>query len=159
MPDLTEEIAGTAMHAHELDIARDMARKSVVVAAVLVVASSIPWGVDGALSSAYAVVLVVLNFLAAAALIAWGAKKGGGNHLMAAVLGGYLLRLGLLTVAILVVKDAGWVERAPLFVTLLVTHLGLLLWEARSVSLSLAYPGLKPAPARTAGAEKENTAR
>ena len=101
------------------------------------------WGVDGALSSAYSVVLVVLNFLAAAALIGWAAKKGP-NHLMAAVMGGYIARLGVLTVAIVLVKDASWVERAPLFTTLLVTHLGLLIWEARSVSLSLAFPGLKP---------------
>jgi hypothetical protein len=134
---------------HELDIARDMARKSIVVAAVLIAASSIAWGLDGALSSLYSVVLVVLNFLAAAALIGWGAKRSG-NHLMAAVMGGYVLRLGVLTLAIFLVKDASWVERAPLFVTLLVTHLGLLLWESRSVSLSLAYPGLKP---------KENNAR
>ena len=133
---------------HELDIARDMARKSVVVAAVLVAASAVVWGVDGALSSLYSVVLVVLNLLAAAALIAWGAKRGS-NFLMAAVMGGYLLRLGVLTVAIVVVKDMAWVERAPLFVTLLVTHLGLLLWETRSVSLSLAYPGLKPKESTT----------
>jgi len=134
--------------AHELEIARDMARKSVVVAAVLVAASSIVWGLDGALSSAYSVVLVVLNFLAAAALIGWGSKRGG-NFLMAAVMGGYLVRLGVLTVAIVLVKDAAWVERAPLFVTLLVTHLGLLLWETKSVSLSLAYPGLKPKESTT----------
>lgn len=142
---------GTAdlIAAPELQIAGDLARKSVVVAAVLIAASAVVWGLDGALSSAYAVVLVVLNFFAAAALIGWGAKHGG-NALMAAVLGGYLARLGVLTVAIVLVKDASWVERAPLFVTLLVTHLGLLLWETRSVSLSLAYPGLKP---------KENTAR
>jgi hypothetical protein len=133
---------------HELDIARDMARKSVVVAAVLIAASTAVWGLDGALSSAYSVVLVVLNFLAAAALIAWGGKRGG-NALMAAVMGGYLVRLGVLTVAIVVVKDASWVERAPLFITLLVTHLGLLLWETKSVSLSLAYPGLKPKESTT----------
>jgi len=143
--------------AHELDVARDMARKSVVVAAVLVAASLAIWGVDGALSSLYSVVLVVLNLLAAAALIAWGAKRGG-NFLMAAVMGGYLVRLGVLTVAIVLVKDMGWVERAPLFVTLLVTHLGLLLWETRSVSLSLAYPGLKPSPARISDM-KESTTR
>ena len=128
---------------HELDIARDMARKSVVVAAVLVAASAAVWGLDGAFSSLYSVVLVVLNFLAAAALIAWGGTRGA-NALMAAVMGGYVLRLGVLTVAIVLVKDASWVERAPLFITLLVTHMGLLLWETRSVSLSLAYPGLKP---------------
>jgi hypothetical protein len=142
----------------ELRVATDMARKSLVVAAILVVASSIVWGVDGALSSAYSVVLVVLNFLAAAALIGAGAKRGA-NFLMAAVLGGYLARLGVLTAAIVLVKDAAWVERAPLFITLLVTHVGLLIWETRSVSLSLAYPGLKPSPARTSSDEKESVTR
>lgn len=129
--------------APELRVAADMARKSLLVAAVLVTASALVWGIDGALSSAYSVVLVVLNFLAAAALINLGGKRGEA-WLMAAVLGGYMLRLGLITVAILVVKDMSWVERAPLFTTLLVTHVGLLIWETRSVSLSLAYPGLKP---------------
>jgi hypothetical protein len=141
--------------APELRIAGDMARKSVLVAAVLVAASAIVWGVDGALSSAYSVVLVVVNFAAAAALIGWGATRGG-NFLMAAVLGGYLARLGVLTAAIVLVKDASWVERAPLFITLLVTHLGLLIWETRSVSLSLAYPGLKPTPSRIRSVEKES---
>ena len=144
--------------APELRIAGDMARKSLLVAAVLVTASSVVWGVDGALSSAYSVVLVVLNFTAAAALISWGGKRGG-NSLMAAVLGGYMLRLGVLTLAIVLVKDATWVERAPLFITLLVTHMGLLIWETRSVSLSLAYPGLKPSPARTNSDEKESATR
>jgi hypothetical protein len=129
--------------APELSIATDLARKSLVVAAVLVAVSGVIWGIDGALSSAYSVVLVVLNFIAAAALIGAGAKRGA-NFLMAAVLGGYLARLGVLTAAIVLVKDASWVERAPLFITLLVTHVGLLIWETRSVSLSLAYPGLKP---------------
>ena len=129
--------------APELSVATDMARKSLAVAAVLILASGIVWGAAGALSSAYSVVLVVLNFIAAAALIGAGAKRGP-NFLMAAVLGGYIARLGVLTAAIVLVKDASWVERAPLFITLLVTHVGLLIWETRSVSLSLAYPGLKP---------------
>ena len=136
------------VRAPELEIAGDLARKSVVVAVVLIAASALIWGLDGALSSAYSVVLVVLNFFAAAALIGWGARHGDAG-LMGAVLGGYIARLGVLTVAILLVKDASWVERAPLFITLLVTHLGLLLWETRSVSLSLAYPGLKPKESAT----------
>jgi len=151
-----DETADTA--APELRVAADMARKAVLVAAVLVTASGIIWGVDGALSSAYSVVLVVLNFLAAAALINLGGKRGEA-WLMAAVLGGYMLRLGVLTVAILVVKDMSWVERAPLFTTLLVTHLGLLIWETRSVSLSLAYPGLKPRPSHIRSENKENATR
>ena len=36
------------------------------------------------------------------------------------------------------------VEFIPLGLTIIVAHLGLLFWEMRYVSLSLAYPGLKP---------------
>jgi len=132
-----------AAGAPELDVARDMARRAVPLAGVLVMASAIGWGVEGAVSSGFAVVLVVLNFLAAAGLIAWGARRSL-KVLMAAVLVGYVARLGALTLALLVVKDAGWVARLPLFGTLLVTHVGLLLWEVRHVSMSLAFPGLAP---------------
>ena len=34
--------------------------------------------------------------------------------------------------------------RAPLAFTLVITHLGLLIWETRHVSASLAFPALKP---------------
>lgn len=129
--------------APELQIARDIARRAVPVAAVLVLVCGLGWGIDGALSSGFAVGLVVLNFLAAAGLIAWGASVSPAA-LMAAVLGGYVARLALLTLVIVAVKDASWVERLPLFGTLLVTHVGLLLWETRYVSGSLAYPGLAP---------------
>lgn len=158
MPELIATDTVVTEPAPELGIARDMARKSVVVAAVLVGLSATVWGIDGALSSAYSVVLVVANFLAAAALIGWAAKKGP-NFIMAAVMGGYIARLGVLTVAIVLVKDASWVERAPLFTTLLVTHLGLLIWEARSVSLSLAFPGLKPTPVPHHSVQKETATR
>jgi hypothetical protein len=144
--------------APELRVAADMARKAMLVAAVLVTISGVVWGIDGALSSAYSVVLVVLNFVAAAALINLGGKRGEA-WLMAAVLGGYMLRLGVLTVAILVVKDRSWVERAPLFATLLITHVGLLIWETRSVSLSLAYPGLKPRSSHIRSDNKEHATR
>ena len=66
--------------------------------------------------------------------------------MMGAVLFGYLLRLGLIFLALWLVKDAPWVELVPLGITLIVTHLGLLFWELRYVSATLAFPGLKPAP-------------
>ena len=61
-----------------------------------------------------------------------------------ATLFGYLLRLGLIMLAVLLVKDAGWISLPALGATIIVTHLGLLFWELRYVSASLAYPGLKP---------------
>ncbi|MBW3580999.1 MAG: ATP synthase subunit I [Actinobacteria bacterium] len=130
--------------APELDIARDLARRALPVAPVAVVVSGLIWGIDGAVSAAYAMVLVVANFLAAALLMARAARISA-TMLMAAVLGGYLLRLGVITVAVLAVRDAAWVELMPLGLTLVLTHVGLLVWEARKVSVTLAFPGLKPA--------------
>ncbi|NDD72984.1 MAG: hypothetical protein EBZ52_07415, partial [Actinobacteria bacterium] len=46
--------------------------------------------------------------------------------------------------AVFVVRNLGWVELIPLGLTIILAHLGLLFWELRYVSLSLAYPGLKP---------------
>jgi hypothetical protein len=47
------------------------------------------------------------------------------------------------------VQDAGWVEPTALGLTLVVTHLGLLVWELRFVSISLAHPGLRPTSKET----------
>ena len=38
---------------------------------------------------------------------------------------------------------------APLGITLVASYLGLLFWELRYVSISLAHPGLKPTPKET----------
>ncbi len=140
---LSTPVAGPAP---EVDIAHDLARRALPVAPVAIVVCGLFWGVEGALSAAYAVVLVVVNFLAAAALMARAARISAAM-LMAAVLGGYLVRLGVLTVAVMAVRDAAWVEMVPLGLTLVLTHVGLLVWEARKVSVTLAFPGLKPAGA------------
>ena len=140
---MTTVIEPPATRAPEVQIARDMARRALPVAPLAILICGLGWGLDGALSGGFAVGLVVLNFLAAAGLIAWGAKVSPAA-LMAAVLGGYIGRLALLTLAIFLVKDASWVERGPLFATLLITHVGLLVWETRFVAGSLAYPGLTP---------------
>ncbi len=143
MSSVTTPVAAQTGPAPETEIAHDLARRAVFVAPVLVVLSGLVWGIDGVLSSAYAVALVVVNFLVAAALMAWAAKISVGM-LMGTILAGYLVRLGALTLAVLAVRDAAWVELLPLGLTLVTTHLGLLVWEARHVSLSLAFPGLKP---------------
>lgn len=131
--------------ATEREVARDLVRRALPLAPVAVLLAAIPWGVDGALSALFALALVCANFLLSAALIS-NAARISLPLLMAAVLGGYLVRLALLFGAVLLVKDLGWVELWPLGVTLVAAHLGLLLWETRHVSASLAYPGLKPKP-------------
>jgi hypothetical protein len=59
-------------------------------------------------------------------------------------LGGFAVRMGLVTAVLYAVRDAPWVNMVALGVTVIVTHLGLLFWELRYVSASLAFPGLKP---------------
>lgn len=124
-------------------IALDMARRAVPLVTVPVGLGALIWGWSGVASASYAVGLVVLNFLVSAWLLATSARISYAL-LMAAALFGYLLRLAMITTAVLAVQDAGWVEPVALGLTLVVTHLGLLAWELRYVSASLAFPGLKP---------------
>jgi hypothetical protein len=137
---LTARVDGPAP---EGQIVRDMLRRGVWAAPALVLVFGLIWGVGGALSTAYAIALVALNFVIAATLDAWAARISLAM-LGAAAMFGFLLRLGLIFAAVLLVKDAWWVELVPLGITLIVTHLGLLFWEMKYVSASLAYPGLKP---------------
>jgi hypothetical protein len=130
--------------APEVGVTRDMVKRGLIVAPVLIAVCAIIWGLAGAWSSAYAIAIVLINFSLAAALIAWTARISLGL-MMGAILFGYLVRLGLIFVAVLVVKDAGWISLPALGATIIVTHLGLLLWEMKYLALSLAHPGLKPA--------------
>jgi hypothetical protein len=133
-------------------IARDLVKKALMVGPVLIVVFGLIWGLDGAFSTAYGLVLVVANFVLAAALLSYAGRISPA-FLMGAALFGYLIRLTLIFLAIWLVKDAAWVELMPLGITIIATHLGLLLWEMKYVSLSLAYPAHKP----TSAASKEST--
>ena len=138
-------VATTALSgpAPEVGVTKDMVRRGLIVAPLLIVVCGFIWGVNGAYSSAYAIAIVLLNFSLAAALVATSARISLGL-MMAAVLFGYLIRLGLIFLAVYLVKDAGWISLPALGATIIVTHLGLLIWEMKFVALSLAHPGLKP---------------
>jgi hypothetical protein len=138
-------------------IARDMVKKALIVGPVAVVVFGLVWGLDGALSTLYGLAIVIANFALAAALLSWSARISPQLMMMAALFG-YLIRLTLIFAAIWLVKDASWVDLLPLGITIIATHLGLLLWEMRFVSASLAFPGLKPtSPASPAS--KESTSK
>ena len=129
--------------APELEISRDMIRRGLIASPVLIAICGAIWGMDGVWSSAYGIALVLVNFAIAAGLIAVTVRISLAL-MMGAMMFGYLLRLGILFLAYFLVKDYGWVSRPALGSTLIVTHLGLLLWELKYVAASLAYPGLKP---------------
>lgn len=134
----------------ERQIAVDILRRGLLVAPLVVGAAWLLWGAKGAGSAAFAVVLVVGNFVLSAAMLSWAARISP-TFLAGAALGGYVLRLGLITVVVLAVRSEPWVDLVPLGLTLIVAHLGLLIWEAKHVSASLAFPALRP---ESGGAER-----
>lgn len=129
--------------APEAEVARDMFRRALPAAPVLVVLCAAMWSVEGAISSAYGIAIVLGNLLLSAAMLAWAARVSLAL-LMGAAMFGFLIRLGLIFAAVLLVRDQWWMHLPALGVTLIVAHLGLLFWEMRYVSMSLAHPGLKP---------------
>ncbi len=128
----------------EIQISTDIAKRGLMVAPVLVGICALIWGASGAWSSLFAIGLVLVNFALSAVLIAYTAKISLAL-MMGATLFGYLIRLGLLLLAIVLVRDAGWISIPALGATIIVTHLGLLIWELKYVAISLAHSGLKPA--------------
>jgi hypothetical protein len=128
----------------ERELATDMVRRGIPAVPVVLLVAGIVSGWAGVASAGYGMAIVAVNLLLSALALAWAARTSPAA-LMAMALGGFLVRMGLVTVAILVVKDFGWVDLPVLGITVLVSQLGLLFWETRYVSASLAFPGLKPA--------------
>jgi hypothetical protein len=149
----TPVVAATgAPVAHESRIAGHLARHALILSPVVILACGLLRGVDGAISAAIGLVLVALNFLVSARLIAWSAAKGAA-FMQGAVLGGFLVRLLVLTLIVLALEQLDFIDLPVLVLTIAVTHIALLFWETRYVSLSLAAPGLKPGVS-----DKENAA-
>ena len=127
----------------ERELAFDMLKRGVWFAPAILVLASLIWGADGATSGLLAIAVVSVNLVLAALALSWAAKVSL-TAIMAVSLGGFAVRMGLVTAVLFAVRDASWVDMTALGVTVLVTHLGLLFWELRYVSASLAFPGLKP---------------
>jgi hypothetical protein len=129
--------------APEVEVSTDLVKRGVIVAPLIVAICGVIWGLEGVWSSMYGIGLVLANFALAAAVIAVTIRISF-TMMLGGVLFGYLFRLGLIFVAVFAVRDAGWISLPALGATIIVTHLGLLVWELKYVALSLAYPGLKP---------------
>jgi hypothetical protein len=127
----------------ELDIARDIAKRAVWALPAALLVSFLIWRMEGAASTGFAIALVVANFLIAAFANSRAARISVGL-LGAVAMFGFLLRLGVIFIAFFLVKDAPWFAVTPFGLTVVITHLGLLFWEMKFISASLAFPGLKP---------------
>jgi hypothetical protein len=127
----------------ERDIALDLVKHGLLIAPLVILVAGLVSGWDGTASAAIALGIVCLNFTLAALSVGWAAKISpvmvGG-----VALGGYVVRLGLILVALVLLRHVSWIVLPWLGFTLVGAHLVLLFWEMRYVSMSLAAPGLRP---------------
>ena len=145
MTSVTQRLEGPSPAA---EVALDMVKRGLVALPLGVMAGALLAGFNGAMSVAYGMALILVNLVLSAFLLGW-ASKISFAAVASAALGGYAMRLALIFFAVWIVKDMSWVAMLPLGITLIVTHLGLLVWELRHVSASMAHPGLKPKTSRT----------
>lgn len=129
--------------APEVTVSLDMVKRGLYAAPVIVAVCAVFAGLDGVFSSLYGVALVLINFAISAGLVSVTARISL-SLMMGAVMFGYVGRLGLIFLAVILVRDASWISLTALGLTIIVTHLGLLVWEMRYVAASLAFPALKP---------------
>lgn len=144
---MNEKLSPLAMasqgQAPEVTVSKDIIRRGLFIAPLIMLIAGVIWGLTGAWSAGIGLALVLMNFGFAALLIAWAAPISLAL-MMGVSLFGYLLRLGLISVAVYLVRDVSWVSLPALGITIIVTHLGLLFWEMRFIAASLAFPGLRP---------------
>jgi hypothetical protein len=131
----------------ESRIALDLARKAAIASPAVVIALGIWRGPDAAIGAALALGIVIANFLFSAWILGWTAHHAP-HALTGVAMLSFLGRLVLITVIGVGLKALGVVDWPVFCFTLLASYFVLLFWELRSVSLTLAYPGLKPRPGR-----------
>jgi hypothetical protein len=128
----------------EREVALDIVKRGLIVSPAILLVAGLLQGWSGVASAAIGLAIVLLNFLAAAAIMTRSAKNGA-TAVGAAALASYVARLAVILVALVLLRHQPWIDLPTLGFVIVGTHLGLLVWEMKYVSLTLAAPGLKPA--------------
>ncbi len=117
----------------EVVMARHTARRAVVVGPVLIALFWAIRGPDGALASVIGVLIVVGYFLLNGAMLTVAARISLTAY-HAAALFGFFLRLGFIAVTMFSVAALVEIDRPALGLTIVVSFLTLLAWEAVAVA-------------------------
>jgi hypothetical protein len=130
--------------AYERAIAHDLVRHGLIAAPFAIGLGALFQGWAGAVAVAMALGVVLVNYLIAGTAQSWAATKDSPGLLGGTVLVSLIVRFVVVIVALSLLRDRSFVNYATFGIALVVSHVGLLAWEAKSVQLSLAFPGLKP---------------
>jgi hypothetical protein len=117
----------------EATIAKHTAQRAVFLGPVILAVFWVTRGVDGLIAAAIGLAIVVGNFLLAGVMLSLALRVSLSLY-HAAALFGFFLRLGLITVAVLIISRLVELDRLALGVTVVVAYLGLLTWEAIAVT-------------------------
>jgi hypothetical protein len=117
----------------EATIAKHTAQRAVFLGPVILAVFWATRGVDGLVAAAIGLAIVVGNFLLAGLMLSVAARVSLSLY-HAAALFGFFLRLGLITLGVLIISKLVELDRLALGITVVVAYLGLLTWEAIAVS-------------------------
>ena len=117
----------------EAIIGKNIVKRAWWVAPIPIVVFGILNGWLGAISAAIGVAIVVVNFLLGGYLLSTAARVSLGLY-HAAALAGFFIRLGLITLTMVVIVNAVDVDRVALGVSAVVSYLVLLSLEAIAVT-------------------------
>jgi len=116
----------------EAIIGTNISKRAVVVAPVLALVFGITSGWGGAVASLIGVAIVVLNFLVGGYVLSYAARISLSLY-HAAALFGFFIRLGLITLSLLLIGGVTEIDRTALGISVVVSYLVLLSWEAVAV--------------------------
>lgn len=114
-------------------LARHTVRRAVFVGPPIVVVAALAAGTSGAVAALIGVTIVVGNFLLAGVILSKAARISLGLY-HAAALFGFFIRLGLVTLTMLLVVQTVELHRPAMGIAAVVSYLVLLSWEALAVA-------------------------
>lgn len=117
----------------EAIIGKNIAKRSIYVAPPLIVLFGVLGGWLGAVSAAIGIVIVAVNFVAGGYILATAARVSLSLY-HAAALFGFFIRLGLITLTMVLVVSVTDIDRVAMGVSVVVSYLVLLSLEAVAVA-------------------------
>ena len=117
----------------EAILARHTVKRVILVGPLLIAVFWLLRGPDGGIAAAVGIAMVVVNFLLAGAIMSLAARLSLAMYHAAALLG-FALRLGLITVTMLVVARLFEIDRLAFGLTAVTAYLVLISWEALAVA-------------------------
>ena len=113
----------------EAIIGTNIAKRAILVAPILALVFGLLRGWEGAVAALVGVAIVVANFVLGGYVLSYAARISLSLY-HAAALFGFFIRLGLITLSMLLIGGATDIDRPALGISVVVSYLVLLSWEA-----------------------------